>query len=525
MNKLPSSNKVLEKFLNWFDKEKRTIFIISFIVGILINLLVITNDIISTDSILMGEAYLGGNWDLSLGRWVLKFLGYARFALCSPIISGVLSIFITSFSSLLIIDLFKIKNKIFQIFVPIVFMASPFFTETLLSPYCSIEYSISFLLSILSISVLYNNKPKLSTIILSSLMLSLSLGIYQAYLGVACGLCIFVPLTRLLKNNISPKEFIKLILTSILMGILSIILYELFLQICLKLFNVTLSTYGGANEIGLNTIINIPSQIKNAYLTFYNFFINDKLINNLFYRRQYINILLGIILVLIIIKLFTSNKNKKSYLFTLEVLLSIVFIPISVGVLILIAPERDFYILMSAPFMLIYVFIFSLIDGFKEKELIEKITTWLTLFLSLIIIISHVIMTNATYMSARITKEKTLFAAHKIVNDIYNLEEYQSDLKVLFIGRPIGKNFKISNKVYELSTGIGFFEPQMWEEPDLCNYGWIDFIKHYLGIEFERASLEDYNNIINTEEYKQMKAYPNKDYIEIINNIIVIKIL
>lgn len=473
----------------------------------------------------MGEAYIGGEWDLSIGRWLLRFLGYARFALCSPVVNGIMAVAINSFTVIILIDLFKIKNKIFKWLTPVIIMASPFFTQTLLSPYCSIEYSISFLLSVLSIHILYNNKNKLPIILLSSLMLSFSLGIYQAYLGVACTLCILVPLTRLLKNDISPKEFIKLILTSILMGILSIILYELFLHICLKIFNVTLSTYGGANEIGINTIINIPSQIKNAYLTFYNFFINDKLINNLFYRRQYINILLGIILVLTIIKLFTSNKNRKSYLFTLEVLLSILLIPLCVSILVLIAPERDFYILMSAPFMLIYIFIFSLIDNFKEKELIEKIITWLTLFLSLIIIITHVIMTNATYMSARITKEKTLFAAHKIVNDIYDLEEYQSDLKVLFIGRPIGENFKISNIVYELSTGIGFFEPQMWEEPDLCSYGWIEFIKHYLGIEFKRASLEDYNNIINTEKYKQMNTYPNKDYIEIINNMIVIKIL
>lgn len=524
MNKLPSPNEVLEKFFKWFNKEKKTIFIISFIIGLLVNLLVITNDIISTDSILMGEAYIGGDWDLSIGRWMLKFLGYARFALCSSVVNGILSVIITSFTGVLLIDLFKIKNKIFKWLTVSLIMVSPFFTQTLLSPYCSIEYSISFLLSVLSIHILYNCKNKLSMILLSSLMLSFSLGIYQAYLGVACGLCILIPLTRLLRNDISPKEFIKLILISILMGIFGIILYEIFLHICLSIFNVSLSSYGGANEIGLKTIINIPSQIKNAYLTFYNFFINDKIINNMFYRRQYINILLAIILVLIIIKVFTSNKNRKSYLFTFEVIISILLIPLSVGILVLIAPERDFYILMSAPYMLIYIFIFSLIDDFKEKELTDKIITWITLFLSLIIIVTHLIMTNATYMSARITKDKTLFAAERIVNDIYNLEGFDTDLKVIFVGRPISKYFKITNKVYELSSGIGFYEPQMWEEANLCNDGWIKFIKHYLGIEFESASMEDYENIIRTDSFKTQNTYPNNNYIQIIDDIIVIKI-
>jgi len=520
---IPYPNEVLNRFLKWFTKEKKLIFLTTFIIGLIANIIVITNDIVSTDSIVLGEVYLGGSWDLSLGRWLLKFIGYLRFALSSSLVSGVLSLIVLSLTNILLLDLFKIKNKIHQILISILITVSPFFTETLLSPYCSFEFTLSFLLSVLTVYILFN-KNKFIYLLFSSFLLACSLGLYQAYLGVTCGLCILIPLTYLLRKEITPKEFLKKILKSLLMGILGIIIYEIILHIFLNIYNVTLSTYGGANEIGIDTILNIPHEIKKAFISFYNYFINNELINNIFYKRHIANIVLFIFLLLTIVKLYTNNK-KQIILSTLEIIISIILIPISLGILTLIAPDRNIYCLMTAPYILVYLFILALIDNVNGKKIIDKIISWTILIIMIFITISHTVMTNATYMSARITKEKTIFASNKIINDIYNLEEYDINKKVLFIGRPVSNHFKLSNKVYDLSSGIGFFDPQMWEDEILCNRGWNKFIKYYLGIELNEASFEDYEKIITTKEYQEMNSYPNKNYIKVINDIIVVKIL
>lgn len=519
--KIPSPVDLIDKFLSWFTKEKRRLFIFAFIIGLLAHIIVITNDIVSTDAILNGEVYLGGTWELSLGRWLTYFIGYTRFALVSSVVSGILSIIIVSFASILLTDLFCIKNKIFRFFVTMLIIISPFFTSTLMSTYCSLEFSMSYFLSIFSVYSLYKIKNKKVSYTLSIISLAFSLGIYQANLGVVCGLCLILPLIEILKEKITIEEFFKKILKFIIIGILSIILYEIILNILLILTNTKMSSYGGANEVGIKTFLEIPLQIKNAYINFYSYFFNDKITNNLFYRRNFLNVALFIIMLISIIKLLIFNKNKRVLLLTILIL---IILPLALGILTLIAPSRNMYSLMTAPYLLVYIFILTLIDDFNTKRIFNNLICWGTTLLMIILIITHLCMTNATYMSLRITKEKTLFASTKIVNDIYLTEGYEKDIKVLFIGRSIGNYFETSNKVYELSNNIGLYEPQMWEEPHLCNRGWNHFIKYYLGVEFLESSIEDYEKVISNKEYQEMPFYPRNGYIKIINDTLVVKI-
>ena len=515
------NTKYLKKFTNWFDKEKRKIFLITFILGFIANILVIKNDLIYTDSLSLTEVYVGGVWDLSLGRWFLKYIGLTRFGLASSVVSSVLSLISLSLSTVLLIDLFKIKSKISQILISILLVVSPFFTETLLSVYCSFEFTMAFTLSVLSVYLLYKFDKGYY---LGIITLALSLGLYQAYLGVTAGLCILVPIVLLLKEKENTKKIKDKIIKSILMGIFGIIIYEIILHLLLLISNTQMSSYSGANEIGLNTLLKIPLLILEPLKSFYNYFITNNIINNIFYKRNIINIILIIISILIIINLYKNNKERKNKTFTLTLLTLIILIPFSLGIIELIIEKRDINSLMCAPYILIYIFIFALIDDLNIKKLYEKTLCIITLLLMIYISESYFVMANASYMATRITKERTTFAATKIVSDIYESGIYEKENKVLFIGTATGEYFENTNKVYNLASGLTPNTPLMWEEPDLCNRGWHNFIEYYLGQKLERATLEDYNNIITTNEYKNMDTYPNKNYIKKINGIVVVKI-
>ncbi|MBP3635633.1 MAG: glucosyltransferase domain-containing protein [Bacilli bacterium] len=522
--KVISIKELLEKFLNWFDKGKRKIFLTIFIIGFTSNIIVITNDIVSTDTIALSEVYIPGSWELFLGRWLLKYFGYLRFGLVSSALNSTLSLITISFTGVLLIDLFKIKHKLSIFLTCILLVVSPFFTSTLISVFCSFEYSLAFFFSVLCVYLLYKIKGSILKIILPSILLACSLGLYQAYLGVTCGLCILVPLVYLLIEEETPKYILKKLLQSLIMGVMGLIIYEVILQISLSIFDVSMSTYGGANEIGIKTILGIPSQLKTAYLSFYNYFMNDTIINNLIYRRHIAHLVLFILTLLTILKLYFKNKNKKSLIFNLEFIMFIILIPIALGILTIIAKDRELYSLMSAPYILIYIFIFSLIEKKDTKKAFENIVYCATILVSIFIINSYLVMTNATYMSLRITKEKTLFTSQRIINEIYNIEEYNKDMKVLFIGTTKGDNFTNPNKVYELSSSNSLFDPLMWSEPIMCNRGWHHFIKYYLGIELKEATIEDYNNIINTSEFDSMNTYPNVEFIKVIDDILVVKV-
>ncbi len=496
----------------------------TFIIGFIANILVITGDILFPDSYLLTEFYISNIWDLSLGRWFLRFIDYTRFGLSSPLVSTTFALLALSFSSILISDLFKIKNKVNKYIISLLLVVSPFFTETLFSVFCSFEFTVSFLLSILSVYFLYKIDNKVFRIILSAICLTLSLGLYQAYLGVTCGLCLLVPIVLLLKKEINTKELIQKIIESLIMGIISILLYEGILHILLALSHVSMADYSGANEIGLKTILNIPTLLKDAYTSFANYYLNNEIINNLIYRRNYLNIIILVISILLIIKLVKNNFRKNKSLVIFEIIIMFLLLPLALGIIELIASERDINQLMAAPYVLIYIFIISLFDNLNLKLNIDKILYGVSTLLVLVIIDSYFVMSAASSMAAKITKENTLFAARNMINEIYQTDGYNPNTKVLFVGSSKGDYFKRSNPVYRLSSGLTPNISLMWDEPNLTNRGWNYIIEHNLGIKLTESTMEDYNKIINTFEFKEMNTYPKKEYTKIIDDVLVVKV-
>jgi len=63
----------------------------------------------------------------------------------------------------------------------------------------------------------------------------------------------------------------------------------------------------------------------------------------------------------------------------------------------------------------------------------------------------------------------------------------------------------------------------MWEEPNLTNNGWHRIMNYYLGIEFNKSEIDNYEKIIKTKEFENMNTYPT-NYIKIIDDTLVVKI-
>lgn len=515
---------LLNTFLKWFDKEKRTLFLLCFIFGFIINILLITNDILFTDAIVFTDVHISDQWELSLGRWLLHYLDYFRFGLASSVIDTILSLIYIGLSSILLIDLFDIKTKISKILLCLTLSVSPFLCELLLSVFCSAEFILSFLLSTLSVYFLYKLKNKYLRIILSSIFLACSLGLYQAFLGVACGLCILVPLQKLLTKDHNCKQILKKVIESVIMGILAVIIYWILLQLNLKYWNVSMASYSGADKIGLNTILNIPSLISDTIKSFKNYFFTDDIINNLFYKRNIINIVMFAVLFILILSAYIKSKQKKKALYIFEIILCLILTPICLGVIELIASERDINQLMCAPYILIFPFLLALLEQNFHNKLFKNAMSWLVTIIMVYTIISYSVMANATYMAMRIKTNNQVHVTDRIIDLIDNTDNYNSDMKVIFFGNSTSSYYsETSNRVFLLSSGHAVKSPLIWSNAEICNRGWHNFILHHYGIDLQMGTYEEYTDILNTKEFEQMPAYPNKKSVQVINNIMVVK--
>ncbi|HIU11412.1 MAG TPA: glucosyltransferase domain-containing protein [Candidatus Onthocola stercorigallinarum] len=521
--KIRTLDNLLKKFFLWFSNDRFKIFMFAIIFGFGANILVITANIVFADTIVFTDYYIANVWDLSLGRWGLYYADHLRFGLSSSVVSTILALIYLSFSAILIIDLLKIKGKVSKFLTAGLLVTAPFLFETLFSSFCSSEYLLAFLLSVIAVYIVYNSKKYVISTTIASLLLAISLGLYQAYIGVASALCVFIPVIYLLRNEYDKKYVFKKFLQSLVMGILAIVFYVIILNIILALWNVSLESYSGANEIGLKNFLMLPELIINAYRSFYQYFFTDVIMKNDIYNREWVHLILSLLTAISIILILFQNKklNWQSRLFIIFCLL---ISPIAVCLVELIAPERDISLLMAAPLMIVYIFTLSIIE-FKETTNTKAILNWGIIICCVFVFISNFVMSNASYMAVRVNKDKTVTAITRVMNIIWDNEEYTPDMPIMFAGNgESGYLGQRTNGMFNLATGHTAESPLVWgSNVDNCNTGWQKLINYYLGYKINVVDYETHMKILDTEEFAEMPIFPSKDAVQIINEVMVVK--
>ena len=94
--KICTFDDLLKKFCQWFNEDKRKLAIFTILFGFIINILLITGDIIGTDAIVFTETYIATPWDLSLGRFALRYADILRFGICSSVVMTLLCLIFMS---------------------------------------------------------------------------------------------------------------------------------------------------------------------------------------------------------------------------------------------------------------------------------------------------------------------------------------------------------------------------------------------------------------------------------------------
>ena len=120
---------------------------------------------------------------------------------------------------------------------------------------------------------------------LSILFVIITCSIYQAYLGVTIGLSLLLIIKQLIKNYNVKDVFINFF-KYMLIIFAGCVFYYILLKLILLINNLTLASYKGANDLGLNTLIQMPKSIVQCYKDFFNFYFDNNIIFNSYYHRK-----------------------------------------------------------------------------------------------------------------------------------------------------------------------------------------------------------------------------------------------
>lgn len=505
-----------------FDFSKLVIF--GILCGLLIHFPIYAYQLTNPDCRWMagGYNYHSTYWEVALGRWFLYFIDLSRGYLASPTITVFLSIILMVNCSILLCRVLGIYKKIDVIIVMVMMMAMPCFSFTLSYWYCADSYTLAMLLSIFSCYSVTRYRKK--GVVVGAVSLSIMLGIYQAYLGVTVGLCVICLVYYAIDIDSSLADCIKLVIDYLLMGAIGISIYWGILNVFLKIYKTELSSYSGANSVGIaNSLINFPRRALVAYNDFFSTLFGERIIKNTYWYRQYFWLLLVLMLMVITFGAFLKTKNMyKSIL----ILLAILMFPIGCNIIEIAAPERDINILQSCYLCLMIPFLL----GIKERMWDGGRRTYFVCsaaeLLCIVIVWTFILQDNATYLAVQTTDRQTETVLHEIYSRVESLDKNNiTNSKIMFAGYINQKTYSRDSKIYRMSYGLWSEMNSFWSTYEGSRGDWFYLFYEKLGMKLNMCTNEEFLSVVNSEEFSNMPTWPDNNSVKVINNIICVKMM
>jgi hypothetical protein len=302
------------------------------------------------------------------------------------------------------------------------------------------------------------------------------------------------------------KSDLKKLIFNMLTVFIGLILYFVILKGLFLVFHRTFADYKGASSFGFVSLIkSLPISILNCYKDFYQYFFTDMIIYNKHYFRNIINIIMFVLFFITFIKVLIKLDNKnKPFL-----LLSIILLPICVNVMDVISGS-NITAMTCVSYIFIYILMIIVIYNYLSIKTIKSI------FYILIVILSYtyLLSSNSTFMVRNEIHNSFYYKCNELLIKIKNTNGYNEDLPIM-----INDIFKYESDFLPKSNGFIALQSETFEN-HVGLKGYSIFYKRYFGEDITMVDKDTYLNIIETDEYKNMKIGD----VEIINNVIVAKI-
>ena len=486
----------IQVLLKQITKQDKLIIILTFSIGLLNFLYLLSNNVLSPDGLAYGPIYKSNGWEVDLGRPLLLIIDRLRGGLVSAPIILFVALINISITTMLLRRIYDIKKTLSIIILSLLLVLFPTLSESALFIYCFDSYSFSLLFSVLAIYFIKKEKP-----IYAILFIIASLSLYQAYISITLSGVFILTIQELLHDDFNLKKLIQKI-GIVFLGLVS---YFILLKGGMWLFGRQMANYKGANSFGLDTILSLPKSIMHSYSDYYSYFFKETIIFNSYYLRHIINTLLFILFLVCLIKPFKNSKASNKVFF----ILILITLPIATNIMDLIACDTTINLVTGIGFVMTYILGIIL---FEKNDI--KIVKYLGYTFLFLLSYTFLLSNNGTFMAREDTYKNYYYESMNLLTKAKQLEDYNPEYQWMMsdIIRYQSDLVKASNgylsKDYETYDNyFGILETEI-------------FFDHYFGERIVMVDYDTYKEIANTEEYKNMKL----GEVKIINSTIVCKI-
>lgn len=343
-----SPHKTMTQLWHKIPRPQKVTFFTTFFTGLLVHLFMFTNKLPNHDD--LGQ--LIETMDLSgSGRWFLQFPAAISSYFSLPWANGLLSVLYISVAAGLVVAILKIKQSFYCGLIGGLMVAFP--TVTTIFTYMQSADPYFFALMLMCIAVYLANHEQKWRWPLAALLITLALGCYQAFFGVATGLMILVLILQLLNPQIPLKKTVFKALRYL--GILSVSMGLYLIMAKIMMPSEGLTAYMGIDEMGQIPLTEFPRMIAKAYWYIFNFFLLNR--RNVHYPFMALVFILAFLSCALLLGHFC--RRKKIYREPVRTLLLgglLLLLPLSCNIVYLMTAQ-DVHMLMIYGTVLILIFL------------------------------------------------------------------------------------------------------------------------------------------------------------------------
>lgn len=463
-----------------------------------------------------------GKWELSLGRWFWLYIDKVRFGISNDPWTSFMTIVCFSAGMCIIICIFKVEHQSLAFLISALFISSPAVCVSLSYRFMSPVFGFAFLLSVLAVWVVMEVKKTPLAILLGSMLVALTMGLYQAYIGCTCIVIVGYLLWQLYCADVPLYKVWAQFWKHVVMLVLGGILYIILLNIHLKVFHVELSAYNGANTYSIwNSVRKLPMTVKNAYSFFYYYFFKALYKSNMLQSYGIyiiIFILLGCLGIMSIIHIW-----KKSRIRALCFGVMALVVPIACNAIVLIATDCGISIQMTAPLALLLPILICVAGKMECRSRFLFGLRGIGVLMTLLTLWGNVYQVQVDQNAMYEGKIATTCMAEEILHQIDSQGCLDKELQYCFVGIPAGNQLFYVSDAYGLANnyaliGVG------WTDPESSRKSWSGIYHYFCGININTCSVNSCADALLEADIENMPAYPKQGYIKRVGDVVVVKV-
>lgn len=509
---LQNADNQLQK-IDW--KRVEIVFISVFVWGILAHGYMMFNKFSWGDDVTQ-MFFFGTTYEL--GRWMLEYLRrifiFFFEANCSqPFVNGIGSFACIALSTWMMSDLFNVKRKASLIALSGAMVVTPTVLGIFIFMMTSFAYMIGLLICVTGVWFACSKKKNIFRFFISAFLICCSIGVYQAWLPMAMSIFVlyFWVLVYQEEKIAGWKAYFLTGLYYAGICVASLILYLGINQYILDIKGIQMLQHAGMDSYGMVSISEYMTRIRYAYKMFFR---PDRGFYPSFISKVY-KLLLLCCVIMVAKLLYRSVRANVGA--AIRLLLVTVLIPFAICFIYVLA--GDAYSLVLYPYTLVYLFFIWLLDNGMQNETIYK--TWMQRC-GIILVVGMCCWfcrySNVTYMKAELLQSRAISYYTTMITRMQSIEGYSEEMPVAYVNAHQSLSLKTVTITPDFQ-GI----PQV---PDtfLHDYSWEYFVQEWCGFSPEKVDSATLSELEKSEAIKAMPSYPNDGSIQIIDDVLVIKL-